>query len=694
MTLNDHTHRDLVTPHQLPPTPVHFISRLPELAGLDGLFTDGVEGESQDRASVAVVVGPGGVGKTALALTWASKHAHRFPHGQLYADLCGFSPEATLPTQEVLGRFLRALGVAPEQVPATLDEQVGLYRTLTAGRRLLLVVVLDNAVSADQVRPLIPTSTGCVVVVTSRMRLDGLFADGAQYVPVPPLTQPDAVALLTRLIGDDRADNEPDAVAELAQLCGRFPITLRVAAAWLATRRRWTVSRLVGQLRGERSRLATLGRLSGEQDPVTATFDWSYQALPSYVARMYRLLAEIPGPEFGTELAAAMVELTEQDADEALQKLVDASLLEEVDTNRYRFHDLVRLHARSQNDPQRHEVVARAAAWYLQQMTRANLVVIPQRWRVSPVADQLRDERAQFASDGAALDWLARELPSVLAVLEEAVADRHDEVAWQLCEALWELVLYRKYYPEWLRSHALGITAAQRCNNQVAESRLRCQLGRAHLDLGQWELAEQETQAAIELARAASDRRNESAALQQLGVITLARGETDPAIALITTSLHIEEELGIDRGVASRHLLIGDALQRVRRDAEARYHLLIALRMLTSIGDDKGQARAAVRLARIDARAGRHTLAEQRLEQARRVLSRTGSRTYEAEVLIAWAEVAGEAGDRAKARGHLTEAIELLQELGGAALDRAQAALRALDHSDEPDTEELEFDNQ
>ncbi|WP_410570433.1 ATP-binding protein [Amycolatopsis sp. cmx-4-61] len=688
MTLNDHTSGELHSPRQLPPVPVHFIRGTDELARLDTLVT-GQDGEPQERASVAVVVGPGGIGKTALAVTWASKHAHRFPDGQLYADLRGFSSDSALPPQEVLGRFLRALGVAPEQVPATLDEQVGLYRTLTAGRRLLLVVVLDNAVSADQVRPLIPTSAGCVVVVTSRLRLDGLVADGAQYVAVPPLTQPDAVALLARLVGDGRADSERASLEQLAELCGRFPVTLRVAAACLATRRRWTVWRLVAQLRREQSRLAALGRLSGEADPVTVTFDWSYHALPPDVAAVYRLLAEIPGPEFGIELAAAVVQLADQEMDVALQVLVDASLLEEVDNDRYRFHDLVRLHARAQHDPQRDEVVARAAAWYLRQMTRANLVIIPQRWRVSPVADHLRDEPAHFASDGAALNWLARELPSVLAILEEAVADRHDEVSWQLCEALWELLLYRKHYPEWLRSHALGITAARRCSNQVAESRLRYQLGRARLDLGQWDLAEQETQAAVELACAASDRRNESAALQQLGVIALARGETDPAIALITTSLDIEAELGIDRGVASRHLLIGDALQRARRDAEARHHLLIALRMLTAIEDDKGQARAAVRLAQIDARAGRHTLAEQRLTQARRVLSRTGSRTYESEVLIASAAVAEEAGDLDRARSHLTEAINLLQELGGAALDRAQAALHALDHADEPDTEGL-----
>jgi tetratricopeptide (TPR) repeat protein len=661
-------------PRQLPPPPAHFVSRADELSDLDELAAD----EDGSRAQVVIVVGPGGVGKTALAVTWAAGHTHRFPDGQLYTDLRGFSADTAVAPDEVLGVFLRALGVEPERVPAGLAEQVGLYRTVTAERRLL--VVLDNAVSTAQVRPLIPASAGCAVVVTSRLRLDGLVADGARFVDVAPLPPEDAVALLGETLGRRRADAEPAAVAELAELCGRFPITLRVAAARLAARPRWPVSRVADQLRDERSRLATFSRLAGAEDSATAAFDWSYRELPEHVAVLYRLMAEPSVPEFAADLAVAVTGMPEDDVHDAVEVLADASLIEEVDLDRYRFHDLVRLHARAQRDEGRFEAVPRAAAWYLREMTRANLVVIPMRWRVSPVAERLRDEPAPFATDGEALDWLAAELPSVLPLLEDAVAERHDEIAWQLCEALWELLLRRKYYPEWLRSHELGITAAQRCGNRVAESRLRYQLGRAHLDLGHLDPAESETRRAAELAREAGDRHNESAALEQLGLVAQNRGDVDAAVALFTDSLHIEEELGIDRGVAARHWRIGEALLRAGCEAGATRHLEAAAQLFTGIGDERGAAWAALGLARIDARSGHPDAAVRRLEQARGVLGRPGSAVHEANVLLALAEVTQ--ADVQRARRYLLEAADLLTDIGGEVLSRVQAALDALDRGE------------
>ncbi|MCR6488326.1 tetratricopeptide repeat protein [Amycolatopsis sp. OK19-0408] len=646
--------------------------------------------EAEQAASVAVVIGPGGVGKTALAVQWASSHTSRFPDGQLYVDLRGFSSDSTAVTPvDALGLFLRALGTPPDQVPTTLAERVSAYRTITAARQVLLLVLVDNATSAEQVRPLIPTSTRSVVLVTSRLQQDGLFADGAHLVKVPPLPHADAVALLTRLIGEHRAAREPDALAELAQLCGRFPIALRVAAARLITRQRWSVLRVVTRLRDERSRLAALSHPTTAADSMTALFDWSYHYLEPHAAELYRLLGELPAAEFGVGVAAAVTGLTEPEVGHGLQVLVDASLLEEVDLDRYRFHDLVRLHARTQPDQRRYEVIPRAGAWYLQEMTRANLVIIPasMRWRVSPVAGQLAGEPAKFDTDGAALDWLARELPNVLAVLEEGAADRHDELAWQLCEALWELMLYRKPLPESLRAHELGITAAQRCGNPVAESRLRHQLGRVYLDLGQWDSAEAQTRHAIELARDAADRRTESAAVEQLGRVAQARGDVDTAIAHYRTSLGIEADLGIDRGVAARHRRIGDALLQAGRDADAQPHLQTALEMLTKFGDDKDQARVTLGLARIHARAGHQDTAVALLTTARQVLRRTGSAAYEANVLVALAEVAQLDGGIDQARGYLSEAVEVLQDLGGDSLDRALAALAALDHADPPRAE-------
>ncbi|MDX3195576.1 tetratricopeptide repeat protein [Streptomyces sp. MN03-5084-2B] len=666
-------------PRQLPAAPSHFTSRADELTALDEVATR----ETGALPALAVLIGPGGVGKTALAVTWGSRHAGRYPDGQLYADLRGFSAGTTVLPDEALGAFLRALGVAPERVPPDLAEQAALFRTMTAGRRLL--VVLDNAFSAAQVRPLIPASAGCTVVVTSRLRLDGLVSEGARFLDVAPLSQPHAVELVVQAVGRTRVAGELEEVAELAALCGRLPIALRVAAARLASRPRWPVSRVVAELGDERSRLR---RLSAEGDaPVVAMFDWSYRALPEPAAKLYRLLGEFPGASFGIDVVTAATELP--DAGEDLQLLVDASLLEEVDELRYRFHDLVRLHARAQRDDDRAEVVPRVATWYLHAMTRANMVVIPIRWRVSPVCEQYRATPPAFGSGRAALDWLDEQLPNVLAVLEEAAAQRHDEVAWQLCEALWELFLHRKHFPRWLRSHEIGIAAARRCRNAVAESRLRCQLGRAHLDLGRFEEAVAECTRALELARAAGSRPNESVALDQLGTAARSRGDVPAAIAFYTESLEIEAELGIDRGVAQRHRRIGEVLASAERDTEAVAHLERAWRMFADMGDEKDAAKVLVALARLEARAGDVPAATRRLERAWSVLSESGSPVYQADVLVGFADVAEHGGDLAAARGHLVEALKLYEQVGGPQGERIRARLQrhAAEVAEPPATE-------
>ena len=654
-------------PRQLPPAPSHFTSRADELAALDEVAGP----ETGGRPALAVLIGPGGVGKTALAVTWGGGHAGRHPDGELYADLRGFSAGTPLLPQEALGAFLRALGVAPERVPPELAEQTALFRTMTAGRRLL--VVLDNAFSAAQVRPLIPASAGCTVVVTSRLRLDGLVSEGARFLDVAPLSQPQAVELVVRAVGRTRVAGELDDVAELASLCGRLPIALRVAAARLASRPRWQVSRVVAELGDERSRLR---RLSAEGDaPVAAMFDWSYRALPETAAKVYRLLGEFPGATFGVDVAAAATELA--DPAEDLQLLVDASLLEEVEELRYRFHDLVRLHARAQRDDDRAEVVPRVATWFLHAMTRANMVAIPIRWRISPVCEQYRNTPPAFGSGRAAVEWLDEQLPNVLAVLEEAETRQHDEVAWQLCEALWELFLHRKHYARWLRSHEIGIAAARRCRNVVAESRLRCQLGRAYLDLGRFEAAERECGRALELARAAGSRHNESVALDQLGTAARGRGDVAAAVSLYSGSMAIEAELGIDRGVAQRHRRIGEVLASADRDVEAASHLELARRMFAGLGDEKDEAKVLVGLARLDARGGDVPSATRRLERAWEVLSESGSSVYRADVLVGFADVAECDDDPASARGHLVEALKLYEQVGGPQVALIRARLEA-----------------
>jgi tetratricopeptide (TPR) repeat protein len=666
-------------PRQLPPTASNFTNRAVEIARLDEISRERARGDHTyvGLSGLALLVGPGGVGKTALAVWWGAQNAERYGDGQLYADLRGFSLEGAASTEGVLGGFLRALGVPPERVPVELAEQASLYRSLTAGRRLF--VLLDNALSVAQVRPLLPASEQSMVLVTSRRRLGGLHAEGAALVDVEPLPHEHAVDLLARSLGPARVDGQLEQVQKLVALCDRLPIALRVISARLAVRPRWSLDRVVSELSDERRRLATLS--AGEEVSVRAAFDLSYQGLDEELARLYRLISVHPGPYLDAPLAAASAAVEVDDAFDGLEALVDASLLEEVDDDRYRFHDLVRLHGRAQGEASSEESDAaakRIAEWFLSEVTRANLVVIPDRWRVSDVWRRHSVTPAVFATSAEAVEWLDGQLPNLLAVLADSARRGWHHLTWQLCEALWELFLHRKHYREWVSTHQLGITAAHRCGHVVAEARLRCQLARAHLELHEFEVAEQECRLALALARSANNRHNESVAIDQLGMAAQGRGDIDRAITCYRDSLRIEAELGIRRGVALRHRRIGDALYQAGRTAAAAVELERARTMFAAVSASKDEAKTLVTLARIDAGEGRCDVASRRLQEAMAVLRSSGSAVYQAEVLLASAEISQHQGDVAAARRHLVDALRLAEEPGGPLVERVQARLAAL----------------
>ena len=331
-------------PSQLPSPPAHFTDRLDELAALQHLT-----GEDDPAPPVAIVVvtGVGGVGKTSLVLHWLHQALDRYPGGQLYADLGGFGPAGRASPADVLGRFLRALGIPPDQVPARIDERAALYRSVTARRRL--VTLLDNAASAAQARALLPAPGPSLVVVTARRRLAGLAIDGAHFLALAPLGEEAAIELLGRIAGPDRARSQPDAAREVVRLCGRLPLAICVSAARLAPHPHWPLRRVAEELASGQHRLSALS-IEGDIS-VRAVFDVSYQALPPDVAHLYRLLSLIPAPSFGPGLAAAAA--GEADAGRSIASLVEASLLDETGELRWRFHDLVVLHAREQADPGR-----------------------------------------------------------------------------------------------------------------------------------------------------------------------------------------------------------------------------------------------------------------------------------------------------------------------------------------------------
>lgn len=676
-----HFHRQpalSVVPRQLPPVPSHFVNRRSETEALDAII-------SEDRVSprkgpsLAVLTGSGGAGKTALALGWLHNNMTSFPDGQLYADLGAFGARGPVTPSEVLSGFLRALGVLPEDIPFGLVEKSSLYRTVSAGKAL--VVFADDADSAAQVRPLLPASARSALVVTSRWRLSGLALDGARFVEIGTLDERTAVELLSAVLGRDKVDLEPAPARQLVELCGGLPIALRVAAARLSARPRWTISRVVSRLADQRSRLSSLA-VPGEVS-VQASLDLSYRELRPEAARLYRLLGLHPGADFGLGLVAAAGEVPHQEADDLVDDLVDVNLVNEIADDRFRLHDLLRVHAeqlatREDTDDERGSAVRRMVTWYLDHAITADLVVMPLRSRVNDRYEQLRHLPAAFPNATAALDSLERELPNVLVTQQLAVDREWWEPVWQLCEALWALFLYRKHFEYWVQTHERGIDAAQRCGHLVAEARLSVQLGIAHLNLQHFDVADGWFTKALDLSLETGDAASEATAREHLGLAARGNGDHEAAMAHFTSALAITERLGRRRGTALHLRRIGETLSDTNRQTEAVDYLRRAVDLATELGDTVLRARALTRLGDVLIQLDQPSAAGDVLRAAVGILAGAGSPHYRAEAVETLASLYLHTGDLPAARRHLQEALELYRDARLPQERQVQARLAAL----------------
>ena len=664
-------------PGQLLPTPVNFTDRAGELADLRGILKNG---EPERPVTLAVIVGVGGVGKTSLVLRWLHEVRERYPGGQLYGDLGGHRPSGAARPGDVLGRFLRALGIPPERVPLSLDEMAALYRSVTDGRRL--VVMLDDAASAAQVRALLPGPGPSLVAVTTRWRIAGLAIDGAHFTELGPLEEADAVELLGRVAGPARVQSEPRAARHVARLCGGLPLAVCVSGARLAPRPSWPVERMVRELASERDRLGALS-LTGDLS-VRAVFDVSYQGLPAEAARMYRELSLVPGPGFGVDLAAAATATDPATAARLLDALTEASLLEETAGGWYRFHDLVRLHAREQAAIDRDAVIARSVQWYLRAAVAADLVVIPGRWQLGSLYDHARQLPPAYDHPAEALDWLERALPGLLTALDAARDHGLHEQAWQLCEAMWGLFLYRKHFRHWIDATQVGVAEAQACGDLRAEARMRDQLGFAYLNLNRYADAIEQFTPAMELAQQAGHRLGEAAARANLGLTLLGLQRPDEALGQFETARAIHQDLGRPRGIALMTRHIGEAHCDAGRYPQAIDALLEARRVFAALPDAYNEARAKTSLAQTYLLAGRPTDALGPLKQALATLTSLGARYKQADIHVSLADAAGQLADPGRARGHLEQALAIYAEVGAPEEGHIRQRLDALGPETEP----------
>jgi tetratricopeptide (TPR) repeat protein len=578
------------------------------------------------------------------------------------------------------------MGVPPEDVPLELVEQVALYRSLSADKAL--VVFADDAESAAQVRPLLPASPTSALVITSRSRLTGLALDGGRFVAVGVLDESAAIELLCLVVGQDKVDREPAPARELVRLCGGLPIALRVAAARLSSRPRWSISRVVSTLTSERHRLASL-TVAGEIS-VQASLDLSYRELRPAVARLYRLLGLHPGAEFGLGVATAAGDLPAAETEDLVADLVDVNLVNEVD-DRYHFHDLLRLHAARRaeeevSEADRHSAVRRMVAWYLESAILADLAVTPLRRRVNDRYLALVERPTEFENPVAALDWLERELPNLVAAQRRAHDHGWWALTWQLCEAMWGLFLYRKFFVYWVPTHELGIDAARRAGHLVAEARLTVQLGVAYLNLQRYDTAYERFTEALVVSRAAGDPVTEATAQEHLGLAARRTGRSQEAMDHFAMALAITEREGRTRGSALHLRRLGETLSETGRDDEAVPYLERAVAAATEVGDPVLRAQALARLGAAHTRLGHVAAATGNLTAAVDLLAESGSDHYHAAALEALADLRLHTGDREGARQCLRQALELYV---GSQLPRAQQVQLRLNTLD-PSTEDAD----
>jgi tetratricopeptide (TPR) repeat protein len=670
----------LGVPRQVPVPPAQFVGRAVELTTLDRAWAN-----RGDRFGLVLVTGPAGVGKSALAAHWAARAEGRSPDGQLYAELGAYDPAGPAHPGEVLGGFLRALGVPLDEVPERTADLAALFRTITAGKRLLLI--LDGAVSAAQVRQLLPGGDGCMVVVTARSRLSGLASDGARFLQLEPLQPPAATELLRVLVSDDRVDDTA-AVAELVRLCAGLPIALAITAARLIAHPRWPIGRAVAELTGEHKRLTFMSTTDGQS--VAATFDLSYRALSETAARCYRALGQHPGRRPGAAVIAAALEIPLWRASRGLEELVEASLADDATDDRYQMHDLALLHAqgRAASDPDHEAVAGRIAEWYLAGTRAADLLLTPYRRRPPDEFEYLSPAPVTFPGRDEALAWLERERTNLVAAVV-AAAESAPELAWRIAYGMWPLFQYRGHHHDRLTVDRIAVDCARRLGNRDFEARMLRRLAFAHFDLREWEGADRRFRASLDLCQDLDDRHGVAAALEGLGMVALARGRLTAATELFTRQLAICQALGEYRRAALATFNLGVVANASARPAQAVQRLMRAGAMLATL-DPYNAARVRLELGRALAGTGSHALAARELYRALWDMRRLGAPRGQARAHHALAVLALTIGEHDDARIHLDQALEIYEGLGAAEASEVRRLARLVPPTD-PDPHRMAY---
>jgi DNA-binding SARP family transcriptional activator len=566
-------------PAQLPADIEDFTGRGGHVRHLCDLLTRGHAASSPGTVPVALVAGAGGLGKTTLAVHAAHRVKGYFPDGQLYADLLGATEQPASPG-DVLARFLRDLGVEGTKVPVGGEERAALYRTTLTGRRML--IVLDNARDAAQVRPLLPGSESCAVLVTARNRMSDLAS--TRYVDLNVLSDDEALALFTRVVGDERPENEPDATAEVLLACAGLPLAIRICAARLAARGQWKIATMANRLRNEQRRLDELQ--VGDLE-VRASFQVSYDSLRPGKhgidpAHAFRLLGLWQGTTISLPAATALIGEAEGDVADVLETLVDANLLESPGPDWYRFHDLLRFYAGERAKVEetaqaRSEAIGRLLSWYVRTADTTAQICSPHRYRIP--LEGIEEVESLWLSDSEdALAWYDRERVNVVSAIRQAAGSGMDGVAWQLPISLFSVFNRRNNWADCVTTHRVALDSARRAGHRQAEGLVLNNLGYA-----------------------------------------LGRLRDKEAIGHLEQAMSIRHEISDSTGEAQAAISLGEVYRVLRGPQVALDHMLRAMPAFRATGQSSLHGAGLVNLGEIYLDLGRLDEAAKCFEQARSI---------------------------------------------------------------------------
>jgi DNA-binding SARP family transcriptional activator/tetratricopeptide (TPR) repeat protein len=656
----------LATPGQLPSDVRGFAGRADALARLDGLLD---EADPEPTAVViSAVSGTAGVGKTTLALHWAHRVRARFVDGQLYVNLRGFDPGGqVVAPADAVRLFLDALGVAPERIPRDPTAQAGLYRSLVAGRRML--VVLDNARDAEQVRALLPGTPTVLVVVTSRSHLTPLVAShGAHSLVLDILAPDEARELLAKRLGAHRVAAEPAAVELIIAACARLPLALAIAAARAAGSGS-SLAALAADL-GETGRRLDVLDAGDAASQVRAVFSWSYEALTPLAARLFRLLALHPGQDFTVPAAASLADLSEGDTRRLMTELARGNLVAEHVAGRYAFHDLLRAYATDlvrvgESDDARRAATTRLLDHYLHTAFAADRLVKPTRQPIAlPLGVPTPGARPEPLDDhGQGLAWLAAEQATLQALHRWAARSGFDRHAWHIA---WTLDTYLDRQGMWAARTAAwqtALEAAARLGERTAQAVAHRSLANAENQLGHHAQAREHLLAALDLYTEAGDLVGQAATHVNLAYGWERESRPDVAIEHSHRALALCLAAGDRRGEALSLNAIGWYHSQLGDHAGALSYCERALPVLQEIGERDGQASTWDSIGLAHHHLGGYARAAECYQNALALYRELGDRYYEADTLVHLGDTHQAVGDTDAARDAWTHALEILADL-------------------------------